>query len=107
MRPILSTKLKNRIRNLNPNLTVSLKNVRINGEAMGCTGFVVDPGTNHTVYVSTDHNHGTSTEVLYRTAKHTKDYTGGRNRYCSYDADEAAYCINDLLIHMAQGHDVR
>lgn len=102
MRPILSTKLKNRLLNLNPNLTVALKNVRINGEAMGCTGFVTDNASGKVVYISTDHNHFTSTQALYRTAQHTEDYTGGRNQYCTYDTDEVAYHVTDLLDQMAQ-----
>lgn len=93
---LLSTKLKNQIKALDTDLVVELKNVRVNGEALGCTGFVTNPDTGAVTYVCTDNNHGLNTKALYRTAKHTKDYTGGRNNFAAYGdlADEVVKMAN-------------
>jgi hypothetical protein len=80
------TKLRNQLLKLQPDLVVKLRNVRINGALMGCSGFVIDPGSGRIVYVNTDHNHGTRpNDAFYRTAESDSDYTGGRNRFSTYD----------------------
>lgn len=85
MPALLATKLKNQLLALNPDLTVQLKNVNINGVKMGCTGFITDPGTERIVYVCTDNNHNPqNTRVYYRVARSTKDYTGGRNQFAQH-----------------------
>lgn len=95
---ISSVKLRNRLRKVNPDLEIELKNVRINGVLHGASGFVTHPVTKKVVYVSTDVNHGISSDkVLYRNAKHTKDFRGMRNRYTAYDADIVAEDIVELL----------
>lgn len=83
--PLLANKLHNRIKALDGTVEISLRNVRVNGESLGCSGFIVDPKTNAHVYIDTDNNHGTNTKALYRRAKHAKDYTGGMNHFTSYD----------------------
>lgn len=96
MKPLLALKLKRELLALNPALAVELKNVSVNGAKFGCTGFVTDPATGRIVYVNTDHNHGTNgTRALYRTAKHTRDYTGGVNRRAEYG--ELAGAVVELL----------
>lgn len=86
MSTLASTKLRNQLLAIDPTLTVALRNVRVNGALFGCSGFVT--GANgRVVYVSTDHNHGTRVnQPLYRTARDTRDYTGGVNRVSTYDA---------------------
>jgi hypothetical protein len=80
-----SVKLRNAIRRLDPSLQVELRNVRVNGQAMGCSGFITNTVTGAIVYVDTDHNHGLSLDnALYRTAAHNRDYTGGVNRFSDY-----------------------
>jgi hypothetical protein len=80
------TKLKNRILAIDPTLVVELRNIRVNGVLFGCSGFITDPATNRIVYVNTDHNHGTRwNQPYYRTAKSTRDYTGGQNHFTTYD----------------------
>ena len=80
-----AVKVKNALKKIDPDLVLDIKNVRINGQLQGCSGFVTDPATGNVVYLNTDCNHGTSLgEAYYRTAEHTKDYTGGRNRFTSY-----------------------
>lgn len=82
--PLLATKLKNQIKALDADLVVELKNVRVNGAALGCSGFVTNPDTGAVTYVCTDNNHGLDTKALFRTARHTKDFTGGRNNFAAY-----------------------
>jgi len=85
MKPLLAVKLRNEINSIDPVLIVTLRNVAVNGVKMGCSGFITDPRTGKHVYVSTDNNHGTVRDALYRTAKDTRDYTGGPNNFASYD----------------------
>jgi len=80
-----AVKLRNQLHNIHPGLRVELKNVRINGVLQGCSGFVTDPRTGNVVYVSTDRNHGTVHNALYRTAKDTRDFTGGHNNFADWD----------------------
>ena len=67
---ILSTKLKNRF---SPAHIVALKNIRVNADARGCSGFIALNGA--IIYVNTERCG--SLGYMYRTAAHMKDYTGG------------------------------
>lgn len=80
-----ATKLKNDLVRLDPELQVELRNVRINGSLQGCSGFVTNPRTGKIAYVCTDRNNMATTRALYRSAKHTRDFTGGTNRFATYD----------------------
>lgn len=95
MKTVGMTKVKNAINAIDPTLQVALRNARVNGTLQGCTGFVTDPSTGRVAYLSTDRNHGTNAQAMYRTAEHDKDFTGGRNRYC--DVDELADQVVELL----------
>ena len=72
---ILSTKLKNSLIKLakDMNLEYSFKNISINGQKRGCSGFVRNPSTNTTVYISTEPIY---CGFLRRYAKDMKDYGG-------------------------------
>lgn len=72
--PILSTKLKNAFP---ATYTVALRNININGNKRGCSGFVSFNGK--TVYINTEPCG--SLGLMFRTAKHDKDYTGGQNQW--------------------------
>lgn len=85
---ILATKLKNRFPSTH---TVALKNVAVNGDKRGCSGFIARGDA--IVYVNTEVLGG---GYLYRTAQHLKDYTGGVNRYAK-DLDSLVAGINQLL----------
>ena len=80
-----AVKLRNELLAIRPTLQVELHNVRINRVLQGCSGFVTDPATGRVVYISTDRNHGTVSDALYRTAKNTHDYTGGMNHFAAWD----------------------
>ena len=86
---ILSTKLKNRF---TPAHAVALKNIRVNDDKRGCSGFISLQGFH--VYVNTEPC-GTL-GYMYRTAKHTKDWTGGPNRWAK-DLDSLVRGVNELL----------
>ena len=86
---ILSTKLKNRF---SPAHQVALKNIRVNDDKRGCSGFISLAGVH--VYVNTEPCG--SLGYMYRTAKHLKDYTGGRNMWAR-DLDSLVRGINELL----------
>jgi hypothetical protein len=86
---ILSTKLKNQF---SAETTVLLKNININGNKRGCSGFITKGG--NIVYVNTELCG--SLGYLYRTAKHTKDYTGGVNLFAK-DIESLVSNVNALL----------
>lgn len=94
---LLATKLRNQILAIDPNIVVNLRNVSVNGVKFGCSGFITDPRTGKHVYVNTDHNHRTNTRALFRTAKDTKDYTGGHNNFATYDllAESAVHLVKN------------
>ena len=87
--PILATKLKNRFTAAH---AVALKNIRVNAETRGCSGFISLDGVH--VYVNTEPC-GTL-GLMYRTAAHLKDYTGGPNRWAK-DLDSLVKGVNELL----------
>lgn len=85
---ILSTKLKNQF---SPAHVVALKNIRVNDDKRGCSGFISLDGA--IVYVNTEVLGG---GYLYRTAAHLKDYTGGPNRFAR-DMESLVAGVNQLL----------
>ena len=86
---ILSTKLKNRF---TPAHSVALKNIRVNADKRGCSGFVSLEGVH--VYVNTEPCGQLG--YMYRTAQHLKDYTGGPNRWAR-TLDDLVKGINEQL----------
>jgi hypothetical protein len=86
---ILSTKLKNRFPS---SYTVALKNISVNSEKRGCSGFI--SLNDAIVYVNTEPCG--SLGYMYRTAEHFKDYTGGVNRWAK-DIDSLVFGVNQLL----------
>lgn len=93
MAPLAATKLRNALRRIDPDLEVKLKNIRVNSDLRGCSGFVVDPATSKVVYVNTESLSGT--QAMLRTATSTRDFTGGRNHFVTHD--ELPGAVVDLL----------
>lgn len=56
-------------------------NIRTNKSGVACSGEVILHADN--VYVSLEQRFGNSSEVLYRTCKGQKDYSGGHNNWAS------------------------
>jgi hypothetical protein len=86
---ILSTKLKNKFLSV---YDVQLKNIIINGDKRGCSGFI--SYNNNIVYINTEIE--SSCGLLYRIAKHNKDYTGGVNQWAK-NIDELVINVTKLL----------
>jgi hypothetical protein len=86
---ILSTKLKNRFKDAD---IVQLRNIRVNDDKRGCSGFI-QKGQN-IVYVNTERCFNLG--YMYRTADTLKDYTGGQNQWAK-DIDSLVNGINKLL----------
>jgi hypothetical protein len=90
------TKLKNQLVKIDPDLKVELKNVRINGQLKGCTGFVTNPANGKIAYVSTDVDYRPGLHnALNRTAESTRDFRGGMNRFAGND--ELPRAVVELL----------
>lgn len=92
-RPLLAAKLRNQIKTLDSDLVVTLKNIRVNDSALGCSGFVTNPNTGAVTYVNTDNNRGRTTRALFRTAENERDFRGGINKFAEYD-DLAEEVVN-------------
>lgn len=93
---ILSTKLKNAI-NSHANgmdLTFTLKNISINGDKRGCSGFIRNNANGSVVYVNTETLF--IERFMYRYADDEKDYKGYRNRWAT-TLDELASAICTCL----------
>jgi hypothetical protein len=86
---ILSTKLRNRFLSTH---NVTLKNISVNGNKRGCSGFIEREGA--IVYVNTEPCG--SLGYMYRTAKHLKDYSGGVNQWAK-NLNSLVDGINSLL----------
>lgn len=97
-KPLLATKLKNQLKAIAPDIVTHLKNNRINGNPVGCSGFVHFPDSAKIVYVDTEL--GLLKKPLYRGARHHEDYTGGRNRF-SESLDTLA---QDIIDHLNSGY---
>ena len=86
---ILATKLKNQFTGAT---VCALKNIAVNGDKRGCSGFISRDGV--IVYVNTEPCG--SLGYMYRTAAHMKDYTGGVNRWAR-DLASLVTGVNQLL----------
>ena len=86
---ILATKLKNRF---SPAHVCTLRNIRVNADKRGCSGFISLHGVH--VYVNTEPCG--SLGYMYRTAESLQDYTGGVNRWAR-DLDSLVQGIGELL----------
>ena len=105
---ILAKKVENAVRkSFTAEVTVNLRNIRINGSTRGCSGFFVNPENNACVYVNTEASSYPALSLLYRYADDTKDFVGYRNRYAK-DLDDLVQEISKMLktpVEMAR--DVR
>lgn len=85
---LLATKLKNQFPSTH---LVALKNIAVNGDKRGCSGFI--QRDDKIAYVNTEVLGG---GYLYRTAAHMKDYSGGVNRYAK-DLASLVAGVNQIL----------
>ena len=96
-KPLLSVKIKNAFRktDIGERLEIDLKNVIINHEKKGCSGFITYPGNNACVYINTDCQTCTK-HIMYRYAENENDFTGGTNRWCN-TIDELVESVMGML----------
>lgn len=105
MKPLLMTKVKNAFKKVGNDpfqYQFYLKNININGDKRGCSGFIINRDTKSCVYVNTEPSVLSSMQpYLYRYADDNSDYKGYRNRYAS-SLDELVKNIVDLTAKTPQ-----
>lgn len=100
---ILATKLRNAFKKANKkynyDLQFDIKNIVINGEKRGCSGFVTNEENGSCVYIDTEKPCCLNLGVMYRYADNNKDFMGYSNRWTgrNYDVDSLADVILALL----------
>ena len=109
---ILSTKLKNAINKGNNNnlqLEFYLKNISINGQKRGCSGFVRNTYNNSIVYINTEGIkwNGENRQYLYRYADTIKDYSGYHNRWANSLEDLSNNILQLLEVPVSKTRDFR
>jgi len=91
------TKVRNAMRKAGYEL-VNASNDRRNNVLDGSSGFIKDPASGRLVYFSADASACyNGDKILYRPAKHDRDYTGGDNRYV--DFSKLGQAVADLFAH--------
>lgn len=100
---ILAVKLKNALKKANEkygyDLQYDIKNIVINGEKRGCSGFITNKANESCVYTDTEKTCCANLGVMYRYADNNKDYSGYYNRWTGrvYTVDSLATEILKLL----------
>ena len=91
-KPLMMTKVKNMFREFE-GLEFSLKNIRINGDPRGCSGFIRNANNGKIVYLNTEqYGEGglwgdKNKEIMYRTAPEIGKYSNhGYNQWCSAES---------------------
>lgn len=106
---ILSTKLKNAITKKanGMELKFTLKNISVNGQKRGCSGFIRNMANDSVVYVNTE-VFGWLT-LMYRYADNEQDFKGYHNRWTrEINLDELAEAVCKLLMQTpAEANDRR
>lgn len=79
---LLATKLKNMLKKTGI-YEVELRNISINGQKVGCSGFITNQTNGKIVYINTEKPVYATLQGknLIRYAKSTSDYAGGMNHF--------------------------
>lgn len=81
--------------------TFHLKNISINGQRRGCSGFVVENSTGRVAYITTEPFFkgglcgNKENTLMYRAAENLKDYRGGTNHWGM--CENVAYLVSRLF----------
>lgn len=106
---ILSQSIKRRLATQFPNqeLEYGIKNIKVNGDSRGCSGFIKNNKTGILIYINTEpsgcyfrptlSDKRTGYNILIRYAKDMKDYRGGMNYFVD------AYYLYDILVDILKG----
>lgn len=94
---LLATKLKNLINNAYPDNTYifELKNIKLNGQSRGCSGFIKNPETGSVIFLTTEKT-GCSWLKDYMYRYESQKHGFGRNRWTS-SQEELIKEIHKLL----------
>lgn len=95
---VLAVAMKNALAKiLGTDCEFKVKNIRINGEARGCSGHIRWHG--RVVYFTTERScfGPLSDKFMYRKANSMQDFTGGTNQWCEGGKDTLAREIAKLL----------
>ena len=84
--------LRNALKNKG-NYDIQVKNIRINGNLRGCSGFITNKDNNVVLYVDTEGSVYSDLFYMSRYAKNVKDYSGCTN---CWNND-----VNDYYKHIA------
>lgn len=114
---LLSTKLKNRVKELDDTIIpIKLTNTIINGEKRGCSGFFYNTNNGNYVFVDTEEScYGPLQGMaLVRYAKDESDYRGERNNFVAREvcAEEIVRMLKVprtktwYIIHPSSGEEV-
>ncbi len=91
---LFAVRLKKEIAKIAPNYQPKLRNVVVNGQKRGCSGFVSNPENGKTVYVNTESScyQPLSGKALVRYAKSDTDYSGSHNEFVPVERTAEAIC---------------
>lgn len=108
--PILQRKLKNAIARVNTeNLPIEfrLKEIDVNGDKRGCSGFVYNTANGSILYVDTEGSVLSGLNYMYRYADSLMDYAGYHNRWANSLDELAANMVACLKQTPAEAGDRR
>lgn len=96
--PILSVKLKNAFKALpdSDKYAMEFKNININGNKRGCSGFITNLENDVCVYINTESIAAPFLGILYRYCEQSGEYTGGHNHFAK-SLDEVVHSTVHLL----------
>lgn len=94
---ILSTKLKNAFKKLEDSdkYSMSFKNISINGDKRGCSGFITNLENDVCVYIDTEQS-VMNLGMLYRYCEQEGEYTGGNNHF-AHSLEEMVKNTKEML----------
>jgi len=94
--PLLAIKVRNNMNKLG-NYDFKLKNILINGQKRGCSGFIINKDNGNIAYVTTEPlwQPVYIKKAMYRAAISLADYTGGYNQWIEEDSFYVA--LHDFL----------
>lgn len=95
---LLMTKVKNALTNVCGNsLEFALRNISINGQKRGCSGFIRNKNNGIVVYISTEVACGCNFGCLVRYAKDFRDFSGCFNNICPYTIENLTNAVVTML----------
>lgn len=98
MKPILTTKLKNMFND--QDYMFNLKNISINGQKTGCSGYIYNPMTGLVLYVNTEKSVASwlkETMVRYVSFKEKNEKDFSKSKFTNGTENVNVFCDRDEL----------